>query len=175
MVATRLIRPTRAMNVREPSSCKWRQVLVANDNAMGTIEQEIQSYRDDPEFIADGWALGIAEEVAVILKREGKTQTWLADEMHVSRSHVSSILSAPPNMTLLTLAKLKVALGVEAVAGLNIVGHRIDEPCPAQWHYDHEDWATDYAILQSGRSASERIITLGTTEDYGTARSHASS
>ena len=95
-----------------------------HDPRAGQIDQDIARYRNDPEYIADSWALAIAEEVVAELRRRGKSQTWLADRMGVSRSHVSSILNAPPNMTLLTLAKLSVALGLPAIAGLVPVSAR---------------------------------------------------
>ena len=76
------------------------------------IENEIKEYEKSPKFVAEGLALKIAEEVARLLLEREMTQTQLAEAMKVSRSHVSSILNAPPNMTLLTFARLSLALGV---------------------------------------------------------------
>lgn len=83
------------------------------------VEQEIANYENDPEFIANGWALDVTECVVSLLKARGENQTWLASQLGVSRARISSILNAPPNMTFLTLAKLSVALGVPGVAALN--------------------------------------------------------
>lgn len=83
------------------------------------VERQIAAYQRDPEFIATGWSLRIAEEIVTILQEGQHNQTWLATQMDVSRSRVSSILNAPQNMTLLTLAKLAVALDVPAEVVLN--------------------------------------------------------
>ena len=83
------------------------------------IERSIASYKNDPEYMATSWALGIAEEVVRCLSQGGKNQSWLADQMGVERAHVSKLLRAPTNMQLLTIAKLSVALGVSATVRLN--------------------------------------------------------
>jgi transcriptional regulator with XRE-family HTH domain len=70
-------------------------------------------YSSDPEFVAEGLALKLTEEMLECLEQKNKNQSWLADQMRVSRAHVSSILNARPNMTLLTIAKIAVALGVK--------------------------------------------------------------
>ena len=77
----------------------------------GYTSGEITNYQNDPEFIADSWAIGVTEEVLASLEQMGESQTWLATKLGVSRARVSSLLNAPPNMTFLTLAKLVVAIG----------------------------------------------------------------
>jgi antitoxin component HigA of HigAB toxin-antitoxin module len=94
-------------------------VNAAVDTTERYVEREVAAYRNDPEFIANGWAITVAEEAVTLLQEGTHSQTWLAGQMGVSRSHVSAILTAPPNMTLLTLAKLAVALGVGAEVSLN--------------------------------------------------------
>jgi DNA-binding phage protein len=84
------------------------------DNKLeGYLDEAIKKYEIDPEFIAEGMALKVTEEMLAILEKQGKNQTWLAQEMGVSRAHISKILNARPNMTLLTVAKIAVALGTK--------------------------------------------------------------
>ena len=76
------------------------------------IANEIKEYEKSPKFVAEGLALKVAEEVSRLLQEKGLNQSDLAMAMGVSRSLVSSILNAPPNMTFLTFARLSLALGV---------------------------------------------------------------
>ncbi len=75
-----------------------------------TLERYTNEYAKDPEFIAEGLAIKITEEMLGCLEKRGLNQSWLAEKMVVSRAHVSRILNARPNMTLLTIAKIAVAL-----------------------------------------------------------------
>lgn len=75
------------------------------------VSSAIANYQDDPEFVANGWAIGTAEEVLRRLETRGEPQVWLATKLGVSRARVSYLLSAQPNMTYLTVAKLAVAIG----------------------------------------------------------------
>jgi len=77
------------------------------------LEKYARELENDPEFIAEKLSLKIIEEMLEILERKGLTQTWLAEKMGVSKAHVSRILNAPPNMTLLTVAKIAYALGTQ--------------------------------------------------------------
>ena len=76
------------------------------------IEKSIQEYQSDPEFVAEGLALKVTEQMLELLERKGLSQTWLAESMKVSRAHISRILNTPPNMTFLTLSRIAIALGV---------------------------------------------------------------
>ena len=79
----------------------------------GILDKYIKEYENDPEFIAEGMALKVTEEILAILEKKGKTQSWLAEEMGVTRAHISKILNARPNMTLLTIDKIAVALSTK--------------------------------------------------------------
>ena len=86
--------------------------MVSSDTKM-TLETYAQEYANDPEFIAEGLAIKVTEEMLECLEQKKLSQSWLAEKMGVSRAHVSRILNARPNMTLLTIAKIAVALGVK--------------------------------------------------------------
>jgi plasmid maintenance system antidote protein VapI len=83
------------------------------------LESDIQEFANDPAFMAEGLSIKIVEELLESLERKGLNQSWLAQQMGVSRAHISKILNAQPNMTLLTIAKIAVALGVEPDVSLN--------------------------------------------------------
>jgi len=86
--------------------------MVDRDPEMA-LEGYAQEYANDPEFVAEGLAIKVTEEMLECLGHRTLSQSWLAERMGVSRAHVSRILNARPNMTLLTIAKIAVALGVK--------------------------------------------------------------
>ena len=84
------------------------------DRGSGTaFDKWTLEYANDPEYVAEGLAIKVTEEMLECLELKGVSQSWLADQMGVSRAHISRILNARPNMTLLTIAKIAVALGVK--------------------------------------------------------------
>jgi transcriptional regulator with XRE-family HTH domain len=86
---------------------------MVDHDSEGTLERYTKEYASDPEFVAEGLAIKVTEEMLECLELKGLNQSWLAEQMGVSRAHVSRILNARPNMTLLTIAKIAVALGVK--------------------------------------------------------------
>jgi plasmid maintenance system antidote protein VapI len=77
------------------------------------LDRYAREYANDPEYVAEGLAIKVTEEMLECLDLKGLNQSWLAEQMGVSRAHVSRILNARPNMTLLTIAKIAVALNVK--------------------------------------------------------------
>lgn len=102
--------------------------MVNKDQDM-TLARYIEEYANDPDFIAEGLSIKVVEEMLECLEEKGMSQSWLADKMGVSRALVSRILNAPPNMTLLTIAKIAVALGMTPDVSLNARGSR---PSPVE-------------------------------------------
>ena len=86
---------------------------MANHDVDMTLERYAKEYANDPAFIAEGLSIKVIEEMLEYLEQKNLSQSWLAQQMGVSRAHISRILNAPPNMTLLTIAKFAVALGVK--------------------------------------------------------------
>lgn len=70
-----------------------------------------EAYQTDPDFIAEGLAIAVTEQALRLMRDRGVTQAHLAENMGVSRGYVSRIFSAPPNLTLRSVAQLAVALG----------------------------------------------------------------
>ncbi len=83
------------------------------------LEQDAREYERDPEFVAEGLAIKVIEQAPRYLEEKGLSQSWLADRMGVSRAYVSRILKAPPNLTLLTIARLAAALEVTPIVSLH--------------------------------------------------------
>ncbi len=72
---------------------------MASGDPQPMLDQYAQEYASDPEYVAEGLAIKVTEEMLECLELKGLNQTWLADQMGVSRAHVSRILNAKPNMT----------------------------------------------------------------------------
>ncbi|MDE2843787.1 MAG: helix-turn-helix transcriptional regulator [Chloroflexota bacterium] len=83
------------------------------------LEQYFIKYEKDPDFLAEGLSIGIIETSLKVMKRKGISRADLAREMGVPKSQISRLFNAPPNLTLLTIARIAVALGVEPRALLN--------------------------------------------------------
>ncbi len=96
---------------------------MANHDINMTLERYVQDYANDPEFIAEGLSIKVIEEMLEYLEQRNLSQAWLAQKMGVSRAHISRILNAPPNMTLLTIATIAVALGFTPDVCLNAKSH----------------------------------------------------
>ena len=80
------------------------------------LEQYFEKYEKDPDFLAEGLSIGIIENSLKVMKQKGITRADLAREMGVPKSQISRIFNAPPNLTLLSIARIAVALGVEPQA-----------------------------------------------------------
>ncbi len=76
-----------------------------------TLERYANELKKHAEFIAEGLALEVIEAMLKILRERGLSRSWLAKQMGVSRSSVSRMMNAPPNMTLLTISRIALALG----------------------------------------------------------------
>ena len=94
------------------------------------LDRYAQEYANDPEYVAEGLAIKVTEEMLECLELKGLNQSWLAERMGVSRAHVSRILNARPNMTLLTIAKIAVALNVKADVCLDSEPWRLNWSSP---------------------------------------------
>ena len=97
---------------------------MVNNNLDMTLDKHVQEYANDPEFIAEGLSIKVIEEVLEYLEQRGLNQSWLAEEMGVSRAFISRMLNAPPNLTLLTIARIAVALGTTPDVRLNVADSR---------------------------------------------------
>ena len=75
-----------------------------------------EKYESAPDFLAESLSIAIIENALKVMKLKGISRADLAREMGVPKSQISRIFNAPPNLTLLTIARIAVALGVEPQA-----------------------------------------------------------
>ena len=83
------------------------------------LEKYYFTYQTDPDFLAEGLSIEIIENSLQVMKQKGISKSDLAREMGVPKSQISRLFNAQPNLTLLTIARIAVALGVEPQALLN--------------------------------------------------------
>lgn len=129
--------------------------MTAND-AEFKLEQWVHTYQNDPEFIAEGLAIDVIEEALEILERRGGTQSSLAQTMGVSRQSVSRMFNAPSNLTLLSIARIAVALEIEPKVILDsgaYIIHSVNEPL------DFEAYRTDVAYQQAHNAETSAFDT----------------
>ena len=80
------------------------------------LDQYFVKYDKAPDFLAEGLSIAIIENSLQVMKQKGISRADLAREMGVPKSQISRIFNAPPNLTLLTIARIAVALGVDVQA-----------------------------------------------------------
>lgn len=75
--------------------------------------KEFDKFEDDPYFIAEEYFLDIAEKITTYMEKENISRAELARSMEVSRAYISQLFGDRRNMTLHTLAKISIALGID--------------------------------------------------------------
>ena len=83
------------------------------------LEKHYFSYQTNPGFLAEGLSIAIIENALKVMKQKGISRADLAREMGAPKSQISRIFNAPPNLTLLSIARIAVALGVDPQELLN--------------------------------------------------------
>ncbi len=99
-------------------------------NEPAALDDLFEAFADDPDYIAEGIALGVIEDAIALMAEQGMTKAQLAEAMHVSRAYVTQLFNAPPNLTLRTLAQLTLALGVRPVVTLEPDTEKTTRPAP---------------------------------------------
>jgi hypothetical protein len=84
----------------------------------GILDNYLQAHNHDPELIAEGLAIDFMEDVTRMLHEKGISRSELSDLMNVSRAYVTKLLNSPPNMTLMSVARLSVVLDAKPYIGL---------------------------------------------------------
>ena len=69
-------------------------------------------YEKDPDFVAEGLALAIIDNALYVMESQGVSRADLAATMGIPKSQVSRIFNAPPTLTLRSIARIALALGV---------------------------------------------------------------
>ena len=79
----------------------------------GWLQPFVDAHGSDPDFIAEGLAVALMEEVAAVMKERGLTESALAERMGVSKASIVRLLGAPSTISLRSIAQLGVALGLQ--------------------------------------------------------------
>lgn len=77
------------------------------------FDELVDGYKDDPAFITEKLVLEINEEICRLMHEQGLNRSDLANRLGVKRQFITKILNGNPNLTLLTLVKIAVALGAK--------------------------------------------------------------
>ena len=125
------------------------------------FEQWTGEYETDRSYVGAGLAADVVEQVLRILQERGQNQPWLAGQMGVSRQSVNRIFQAAPNMQLLTLAGLAIALGVKPKILVDSESYFVQ---PIDTSLTYEDWTTEREYQIARRNAGS---TDDTTFPYG--------
>lgn len=101
---------------------------VGDVEGIGYLDESVSGYGIDADYIAETMALSFAEEVVRRIEVKGISRAQLARDMGVSRAYITRILDAPPNLTLQSIAKIALALGMKPE--LRLSGHSMGERSP---------------------------------------------
>ncbi len=99
-------------------------------NESAALDDLFEEFANDPDYIAEGIALGVIEDAIALMEAQGLTKAKLAEAMHVSRAYVTQLFNAPPNLTLRTLAQLSLALGARVVVTLELDAQKANPAAP---------------------------------------------
>ena len=92
----------------------------ASNPSRGWLAEYEAEFAGDPEYLAEGLAIRIAEQAVRLMEEQGISRAELASRMGVSKAYITRLFNAPPNLTLRSIAQLALALGVKPQAGLVI-------------------------------------------------------
>lgn len=84
------------------------------------LEEKINKYKDDEEYILEGVILSITEKIARKMEDLGWSKKKLASEMNVSSPFITKLLNGSNNFTLKTIVKLSAVLDIDLEYLLNV-------------------------------------------------------
>jgi len=76
------------------------------------FQQYLDRYRDDPDYVLEGIVLDLTDRIALAMQEQGVSRAELAERLGVSRAYITKLLGGNTNMTLRTLVRLALALGM---------------------------------------------------------------
>ncbi len=110
------------------------------------LEKYWKKLESDPEFVAEGILIDILENILEIMEKKNISKADLAKKLGTSKAYVTRLFHGTPNMTILTLAKLAVALEVDIEAPKFI------------WNKpDFEKWSTKLNLFVSEKEDKTKI------------------
>lgn len=78
-----------------------------------------EDLKNDSLYIAEGLAIDVGMQIGQALEARGMNRKELASVLKIKPPYISEILNGTPNLTLLTLSKLAVALNKDIKIALN--------------------------------------------------------
>jgi transcriptional regulator with XRE-family HTH domain len=88
-------------------------------NSSGGFGGLLEKWKDDPAFVAAGIAIDLSIAVNKQLERLEMTRKQLAERVHVSPGRVSQIMAGNINLTLLSICKVALAVGLKPSLNLS--------------------------------------------------------
>ncbi len=88
-------------------------------NSSGGFGGLLEKWKDDPAFVAEGIAIDLSIAVNKQLERLEMTRKQLAERVHVSPGRVSQIMAGNINLTLLSICKVALAVGLKPSLNLS--------------------------------------------------------
>lgn len=76
------------------------------------LHDDFVALQTDPTFVAEQLILDIVVQIAAVMEEEGIAQKDLAEELDISPSALSQLLSGQQNVSLKRLVKVAMALGM---------------------------------------------------------------
>ena len=86
----------------------------------GLLDTYLEEHSDDPELIAESLAIDFMEDAVRLLQERNISRSDLSGLMNVSRGYVTRLLNSPPNLTLMSVARVSVALKAKPYIGLTV-------------------------------------------------------
>lgn len=81
-------------------------------NEIDWLDQFKEEYEDDPEYLSEKLFLETTEKILSVMDYKGISKADLAKRMDVSRAYISKLFNNSTNLTLTSLAKISIALGI---------------------------------------------------------------
>ena len=115
-------------------------------NLQTWFEDQIEQHKEDPGFLARQLLIRVAEEIARLLDAKGITRSELAQRLGVKPPLVTRILQGQPNITILTLVRLAVALDVRIGIEFGTTRWEHSEDSNEAWEQSH--WAPQATMAE---------------------------
>jgi len=129
------------------------------------LDEKINQYKDDEEYILEGLILNITEKISRRLNEPGWSKKKLATEMNVSPPFITKLLNGSNNFTLKTIVKLSVVLNLEVEYLLN--NHYIEENDSCEFFTSVDSQKTIASIFDGSKN-----IDILENVSYGTVNVH---
>lgn len=134
--------------------------LIQNTPRSSDWRRQVETRREEKDWLQK--SAKIAIRIIRALRDSNISQVQLAEFMSVTPQHINKILKGRENMTLETICKLEVALGLELITILKsdeivvtsqqwetVIGYHFESTTGnnLEHRYDHSDWEENNLII----------------------------